>query len=442
MGGAVFMRRSFYDDPLYVALFKSYVMQLHSNGHAIEYFVEGGRSRTGRLLAPKSGMLAMTLEASLQINIKPIALVPVWISYDKLVESKSYSSQLSNNKKAPESLIGLLQSLKVFKGVFGDAVVSFAEPVIVNDNFSKFDDIKAKSNYLAQRVMERINSACYVNETALLATVLLSERRLRLTREQLIERVNQLSSILIKMPNAPVGIAKGNVSQWIDAASLRNQLSVNSEDVFLSTEQACDMTFYRNQIHHLTLLVGLYLLVAKRYHKPLTQSISKLIKAVYPYLAKELFWPWQGVEVIHALKNIRSLLIDQQLIIEHDKCLTVRNTALSVALMQTVEPYLLRYYIVFRLLQEFKELPEDDLIEESVRLASLLHMEFGFQSPEYTDAKGIGRFVQAMQEQQVLSKNAAEAIFSSVDASVLMTRSKQILLPHYIQLIEESIRKH
>jgi len=441
MGGAVFMRRSFYDDPLYGLLFKAYIKNLHVNGHALEYFVEGGRSRTGRLLPPKGGLLSITLEACLQKNVKPIALVPVWISYDKLVESRSYAKQLTGNKKAPESLLGFVQSLKQFRGQFGDAVVSFSDPILLGDNVSKYENLKGKSSYLAQQVMERISGACYVNESALLATVLLSGRRLRMSRTQLVERVNSLSSLLVKMPNAPAGIAMGGVDKWIEDAAARGQLSVSNDDVFLTTEQACEMTYYRNQIHHLTLLVGLYLLVAKRYHKPLAQTVPKLIKAVYPYLAKELYWCWQGAEVNKALKEIRDLLVDQQLIIEEDKTLLVRNTALSVSLMQTVEPYLLRYFVVFRLLERFSDLTLDNLIDESVRLAGLLHLEFGFQSPEYTDSKGVAGFVKAMQEQGVLSINDQGQVYASVDASGLMVRSRQILLPHYLTLVDNSLKK-
>jgi glycerol-3-phosphate O-acyltransferase len=442
LGGAIFMRRSFYDDPLYGLLFKSYIKQLHVSGHALEYFIEGGRSRTGRLLPPKGGVLTMTLEASLQESAKPIALIPVWISYDKLVETRSYSEQLSNESKKPESLTGLLSSLKMFKQEIGDAVVSYGEPISLQDHFSKFENLKNKSNYMAQRVMQGINAACYVNESALLATVLLSQRRLRLAKPALVERVNQLSSLLAAMPNAPIGIAKGNVDDWIADAQRRGQLSVSGDDVFLTGEQACEMTFYRNQIHHLTLLVGLFLLVSKRYHKPLVQTIPKLVKAVYPYLAKELYWPWEGAQVNKALKQIRELLVNQQLVLEENKCINVRNTAVSVALMQTTESYLLRYYTVFRLLHEFDDLTVQNLIDETVRLARVLHVEFGFDSPEYTDVKGIGNFVKAMQNQQVLSVREDGVIYASVDASGLMVRSKQILLPHYVTLLEKSLTKH
>lgn len=438
-GGAIFMRRSFRDDVLYSALFNRYIQSVHTSGLPLEYFIEGGRSRTGRLLPGKTGLLRMTIDAAIRADSKPIAIVPVWISYDKLVESRSYSKQLSGEQKRDESFTGLLQSLALFKGKFGDAVISFASPIKLSDRLSKFDDKKVQSSVLARQVMERINSACYVNETALIATVLLSQRRLRMTKDQLVERVNQLSSVLLEMPNLPRGgVAKGNVNQWIEDAQSRNQLSISGADVFLDSSQACEMTFYRNQIHHLTLLVGLYLLVAKRYPKPLLQTVPKLIKGVYPYLAKELYWPWQGGEINDALKGIRKLLVQQQLVLEEDKSLIVRNTALSVALMQTVEPYLLRYFIVFRLLLEYPDLTEDNLVEESARLATLLHLEFGFHSPEYTDVKSIANFIKAMQQQGVLVLEG-RFIRSVIDAEALMVRSKQILLPHYMNLIESNL---
>jgi len=119
----------------------------------------------------------------------------------------------------------------------------------------------------------------------------------------------------------------------------------------------------------------------------------------------------------------------------------VRNTALSVSLMQTVEPYLLRYYVVFRLLEGVGGLTLDNLIDEAVRLAGLLHAEFGFQSPEYTDSKGLSGFIKAMREQGVLSVNEQGQVYASVDASGLMTRSRQVLLPHYLTLVDANLRK-
>ena len=88
--GAFFMRRSFRGDPLYSAVFDEYLSVMLARGVSIEYFIEGGRSRTGRLLPPKRGMLQMTVRAYLRTPRKPIIFQPVYIGYEQLVEGQSY----------------------------------------------------------------------------------------------------------------------------------------------------------------------------------------------------------------------------------------------------------------------------------------------------------------------------------------------------------------
>ncbi|XP_014680540.1 PREDICTED: glycerol-3-phosphate acyltransferase-like, partial [Priapulus caudatus] len=89
-GGAFFIRRSFKDNPLYGAVIRAYVEQLISLGVPMEYFIEGGRSRTGRLLKPKLGMLDMTVDAYMKTQSRPLAFIPVYIGYEKLIEGRSY----------------------------------------------------------------------------------------------------------------------------------------------------------------------------------------------------------------------------------------------------------------------------------------------------------------------------------------------------------------
>ncbi|HEX3122146.1 MAG TPA: glycerol-3-phosphate 1-O-acyltransferase PlsB, partial [Rhodanobacteraceae bacterium] len=109
-GGAFFMRRSFKGNALYSAVFTEYVRQLFAHGIALEYFIEGGRSRTGRLLAPRGGMLAMTLKSFVRESRRPVVFQPVYIGYEKLIEGASYIGELSGQAKQKESLLGLLRS--------------------------------------------------------------------------------------------------------------------------------------------------------------------------------------------------------------------------------------------------------------------------------------------------------------------------------------------
>jgi len=94
-GGAFFLRRSFGGNALYSAVFTKYLGLMMARGHSIEYFIEGGRSRTGRLLKPKGGMLSMTVRSYLRDPRRPVVFVPVYFGYQRLVEGRTYIGELS-----------------------------------------------------------------------------------------------------------------------------------------------------------------------------------------------------------------------------------------------------------------------------------------------------------------------------------------------------------
>ena len=103
-GGAFFLRRTFRGNRLYAAVFDAYLNEIIARGHSIEYFVEGGRSRTGRLLAPKGGMLVMTVNSFIKNRQRPIVFVPVYFGYEKLIEGDSFIGELGGAEKKKESL--------------------------------------------------------------------------------------------------------------------------------------------------------------------------------------------------------------------------------------------------------------------------------------------------------------------------------------------------
>ncbi|HTU58591.1 MAG TPA: glycerol-3-phosphate acyltransferase, partial [Polyangiales bacterium] len=117
-GGGFFIRRSFRGDRLYGAVVDAYVRRLIRDGYPIELFLEGGRSRTGKLLPPKFGMLSMIVDAALAEQ-QPCWFVPVSIGYERLIESESYSRELQGAEKAKEDAKGLLKSGSVLRHRYG-----------------------------------------------------------------------------------------------------------------------------------------------------------------------------------------------------------------------------------------------------------------------------------------------------------------------------------
>jgi glycerol-3-phosphate O-acyltransferase len=106
-----------------------YLGQMMARGHSIEYFIEGGRSRTGRLLQPKAGMLSMTVRSYLREPTRPLVFVPIYFGYERLVEGRTYIGELSGRPKEKESVLSLLKAVPALRSRFGKVYVSFGQPL-------------------------------------------------------------------------------------------------------------------------------------------------------------------------------------------------------------------------------------------------------------------------------------------------------------------------
>ena len=118
-------------------VFMKYLGLMMARGHSIEFFIEGGRSRTGRLLQPKTGMLSMTLRSYLRDPRRPIVFLPVYFGYERLVEGKTYIGELSGKAKEKESVFTLLRTLPTLRQRFGKVHVSFGEAVRLDEILRK-----------------------------------------------------------------------------------------------------------------------------------------------------------------------------------------------------------------------------------------------------------------------------------------------------------------
>uniref|UniRef100_A0A4W3H8S5 Glyceronephosphate O-acyltransferase n=1 Tax=Callorhinchus milii TaxID=7868 RepID=A0A4W3H8S5_CALMI len=132
MSGAFFIRRSFGGDKLYWAIFSEYVKTILRNGDApVEFFVEGTRSRTGKSLTPKLGLLNIAIEPFLMGEVFDTYLVPISISYERILEESLYAHELLGVPKPKESTSGLLKARKILSDNFGSIHVYFGQPISV-----------------------------------------------------------------------------------------------------------------------------------------------------------------------------------------------------------------------------------------------------------------------------------------------------------------------
>ena len=205
-GGAFFIRRSFKGNKLYTAALHEYLASLLTLGMPIEYFIEGGRSRSGRLLKPRVGILSMTIRGFLEYKQRPVAFVPVYIGYEKLLESKAYTAELAGSDKKSETLFGSIRAIVNIRGHYGRVYANFAEPVFLNDILSSehsgwpeenFDNndrpawLRSTVSNTAISIMTRINQAAVVNPVNLISTIMLATTKQHMDEQELRDAISQ-----------------------------------------------------------------------------------------------------------------------------------------------------------------------------------------------------------------------------------------------------------
>lgn len=128
-GGAFFIRRKVKGDRIYTAVLRAYVKHLLRDRFPQEFYVEGGRSRTGKLLFPKTGLVSMEVDAWLDGAADDVVFVPIAIDYEKLIEASSYAKELAGGEKEKESLRGMLGAARVLFRRYERLYVQFEEPI-------------------------------------------------------------------------------------------------------------------------------------------------------------------------------------------------------------------------------------------------------------------------------------------------------------------------
>ncbi|MGE0787153.1 MAG: 1-acyl-sn-glycerol-3-phosphate acyltransferase [Sandaracinaceae bacterium] len=215
--GAFFIRRSFSGRKLYSALVAAYLRKVLAEGFNVEFFMEGGRSRTGKLLPPKLGLVSMVVDAGLSLKQTSLTFVPVSIGYERIVEQRAYSEEQAGAEKQPETVGGLLKTPRVLRSRYGRLYVQFGSLSVLEDLVTEAASVRknrrdgedprelrpperrALINRVAHRMTYEIDRATMVTPAALVATALLSDARRGWTHEELLGRCAQVLAALQRL---------------------------------------------------------------------------------------------------------------------------------------------------------------------------------------------------------------------------------------------------
>lgn len=303
--GAMWIRRSFGEDALYTTLVQSYIDTLLQEGFNFECFIEGGRSRTGKLLPPKFGILSFILDSILSGRVEDTIICPVSTQYDKVIETEGYVTELLGMPKRKENLADFLSGgSSVLSLRLGRVDVRFHEPwslrQFIDAELSKLSVVPRglDTNHndpavrrtrekllrtLGYKVLGDINDVSVVMPTALIGTVLLTLRgrgvgKLELNRrvEWLTCRIRAKSGRVAHFGNAPLSEI---IERGLDV--LGKDLVGVVEGLAEPTYYAVDrfqLSFYRNMTIHLfiyeALVSAAMYIKVKRGGGPATQDIE------------------------------------------------------------------------------------------------------------------------------------------------------------------------
>ncbi len=228
--GAFFIRRRFFNDRFYTAVVTAYVRRLIQEDYAIEVFIEGGRSRTGKLLRPHTGLLEISLKALAVTPRATLTVIPIFIGYEHVIEEEAYVAESEGVPKKTESIKGLLQTSKVLFHRYGRLYVRANEPFSVDEVLAAKrmtrEDLRADSarrmvaTEIGLRNLSEINRMAIATPSSILSTVLLTHDAESISHEALRERALWLAALLETAGAEPSSL----VAKWRIKSNRRDYL--------------------------------------------------------------------------------------------------------------------------------------------------------------------------------------------------------------------------
>jgi glycerol-3-phosphate O-acyltransferase len=330
-GGAFFLRRSFKGEPLYAAVFREYLHTMLARGFPIAYFIEGGRSRSGRTLPPKGGLLGMTVESFMREHSRPLMLVPVFFGYEKLLEGRTLVAELEGAPKQRESLKSLLLGLRDLRHEYGSAYANFGQPLSV-DHFldreapgwqalqgdAQRETARRLTLPLAREMAQRINSAVLINPINLFAMAVVPSPRHALDERALAQQIQWLKTIATRRPYSPSAIlCKQEPAEVIaQAQKLGFAMRVShplGDVVTVPDAQVSTLNYLRNNVLHAFALPALVASIVVGTREASAERIAEFAEGGLPFLRAELMLYHSPEEAVAESKQIAQLLVEMGL---------------------------------------------------------------------------------------------------------------------------------
>ena len=465
---AFYIRRSFRGNALYTAVLREYMHTLITRHTPIEYFIEGGRSRSGRLLPPKMGMLAMTVHSQLRQTNKPVVFIPTYIGYERIMEGGTYIGELKGKPKESESLMGLLKVGRKIERIFGNVHLSFGTPLHLSEFMQKFevpanslpadrtdtlldDKASAMVDNIGVKVMQHINKAAVVTPVSLLSLVLLSAPKAALDEEICREQIALYQGLAQQLPYSDDTVITDMTPQQIIDYGIKLKLieripHILGDIIQVAGKQAALLSYFRNNILHVFILLSFLAALVARNGRIDRRRLSSIAEQLYPFLQSELFLYYPAHGLAETLNKKLDNLLAHGLIVELD------NGMLSIpesnsrcyqqlqVLATPVEQSLERYFMTLALLaqQGSGNLTENEVVDLCHLLGQRLSVLYADDIPDFFDRALFTSFLGALTRLDYLQKEAETGILT-FDQRIndIAHHAKYVLRPEMMQILQQ-----
>lgn len=429
-GGAFFLRRSFRDNPLYGTVFKEYLHNLMQRNAPIEYFIEGGRSRSGRLLAPKLGMVAMTVASYLKSPSKPVVFIPTYISYERIMEGATYVGELKGKPKESENLLGILKTAKKIDRVFGTVNLSFGEPLYLDNFIEKFavkrDDtstdntqkINAMVENIGVKILQNINKTAVVNPVSLIALVLLATPKAVLGKDDVERQLALYQDIFARLPyDDDIAMTEQSPTSMIEYAQtlklIEQETHALGSLIRVADKQAPMLSYFRNNILHIFIMPSLLAALVQRNGRIGRADLHAVAGLLYPFLQAELFLKHANRNIDAVITKTLQVLIDTATVVDlgNDVLAVPSRTSTDyqklILLASPAQQSLERYFMTVTLLAEqgSGKLMQTQVVELCHLVGQRVSVLYGDDLPDLFDKGLFVNFINALVRTDYLQVN-------------------------------------
>lgn len=415
--GAFFLKRTFKDDKIYAAVFEQYVIELMRTGTSLEFFPEGTRSRTGKMLMPKFGMFKMITDGYREGAADELMFVPISIDYDRIIESRSYERELAGGEKKQEDVAGMLKATSVLRSRYGRVHIQFAEPISLSElaqqkglqrtmDPAAGEQWKIEVERLGYRILHSAAMVASVTPTSIVSTALLGHRGRGMAQTKFLQRSNDIIEFLEtgggRLSESLTGSADRVATREDRNAAVLEAVQSLVEQGLVSVDRAgrsdaepiyripedrrLALDFYKNGVMNQCAPAALVARAAQkqagtrlRYQQlhDDTRFLSRLFKREFLYRADSGFTTYFD-------DSLAQLAIRGYLDVHDDGTVVIHNPAAMRLLAALLDSFVEAYWVTCRTLQDLREFPlwDKELASRALERARRAFFEGEITRPE------------------------------------------------------------